>query len=57
MEFYTLSFRSPLWRGITSAQGQAENADNGRIIELHGVLLEKLTVSHLVKKFPIFYGT
>jgi len=57
VEFYTLSLRPPSWRGITSAQGQAGYGDSGGIIELHGVLLEKLTVPQLVKKFPTYYGT
>jgi hypothetical protein len=30
--------------------------DSGRIIELHGVLLEKLTFPQLVKKSPTFHG-
>jgi hypothetical protein len=47
VEFYTLSLHPPSWRGITSAQGQAEKGDGG----------EKLTVLQLVKKFPTFYGT
>jgi hypothetical protein len=58
VELYLHSPNTPSWRGaqLGGAQGQLYLTFTYKLTPWNTVLLDKLTVTQLVKKFPAFYG-